>query len=152
MRDLDSIEWFEPKLMRTYPHLLSMDAQVWEAFLRGGLYHPQRVAYDVHVGTPVPLPSQATDMEHRVADGLTRKRIDVVLDFPDQIWVAEIKPFGNHMATGQALQYHQLFTAEYSTSKAVLPVILCFAHDPDLTTFTSRYPVTIIDVPIPDGA
>ena len=92
----------------------------------------KEVWYDVRVGQAVPLPVGASDIERRIAAGLTRKRIDVVCLVEDGYWVVEVKPRASMLAVGQVLSYVRLFAAEYEVPGAVIPVIVCDDYDEDL--------------------
>ncbi len=71
-------------------------------------------------------------MEQRIANGLTRKRIDAVCRVYNGFWVVEVKPYANMVALGQALTYSRLFRQEYELVGEVLPVIVCDSCDQDL--------------------
>ena len=150
MPTIAELPWQKPDIMSQYPHMLTMDAVVWSAFLRELSPALDRVAYDVHVGTPMPVPAGSSPMQLRIAAGISRKRIDVVADTGKALWVIEVKPYGNHQACGQALQYHHLFVAEYSPPPPCLAVIVCAEHDPDINDLARQHDIRIIDVAVTD--
>ena len=117
--------------MPHYPHMMREDTAVWTRFLQMGSVSIKEVWYDVHCGQAVFLRDSATQMEQRIADGVTRKRIDVVASVDGGLWVIEIKPYGNMFAIGQILTYVKLLKQEYIVPDIVLPVIICNNIDTD---------------------
>lgn len=122
----------KPIIMPHYPHMLSEDTAVWSKYLAAPIAAIQEVWYDVHVGKAVPLPAGSSDLERRIASGITRKRIDVVARVGSALWVVELKPFGGMQALGQVLSYTRLFVKEYWPACEVLPVLICSEVDEDL--------------------
>jgi len=122
----------EPLLRPHYPHMLAEDNAVWSAFLTKNYDRLQEVWYDVRVGTPVELAPEASEMEKRIAAGLTRKRIDVVALVEGAFWVIEVKPYASMLALGQALSYARMFALQYQVPGRVVPVIVCDTADGDL--------------------
>lgn len=122
----------KPIVMPHYPHMLPEDRRIWTIFLEAQVVKISEVWYDVHVGQGVRLPEGASEMEQRIRDGITRKRIDVVCHVGDKYWVVEVKPRANMYALGQILTYVRLFSVEYAMVDEVVPVIVCDEVDDDL--------------------
>ncbi|GAI07867.1 unnamed protein product [marine sediment metagenome] len=112
--------------------MLAEDTAVWTKFLLSGFIEIKEVWYDVRVGQPVFLGLGASDVDQRIAAGLTRKRIDVVCSVGGGIWVVEVKPYANMYAVGQIFTYARLYTLEYTSPGQVIPVIVCDDYDVDL--------------------
>lgn len=125
-------EGMKPLRRPHYPHMLSEDNAVWDKFLSTDAYRIEQLWYDVRVGQPVFLGPNASEMEKKIAAGVTRKRIDVICEVLGDIWVVEIKPYGNMLAIGQVISYARLFALEYSVVGRVIPVIVCATQDSDL--------------------
>lgn len=121
-----------PLLRPHYPHLLAEDNAVWSKFIDQNIGRLQEVWYDVRVGQPVKLHEDASDMEKKIAAGLTRKRIDVVALSGGDYWVIEIKPYASMLALGQVMTYARLFALQYEVTGRVIPVIVCDTIDADL--------------------
>jgi len=121
----------------SYPHMLSQDLVVWTAWLRSGRAMPARIAYDVKVGTPIPTDAAASAAEKAIAEGTGCKRIDAVCDWQTEVWVVEVKPYGNHAALGQALMYRELFRTRYEVGVPIIGVICCSEADPDLESLAN---------------
>lgn len=136
----------KPDIMPHYPHLLSEDSAVWTKYLADPVTQIKRVWYDVHVGIPVELPADATEMERKIAAGVTRKRIDVVAKVDGGFWVIELKGVGNMTAFGQALVYSRLFESEYRPPGAVLAMVICGEVDLDLVADFEDHGVGLIVV------
>lgn len=122
----------KPILRPHYPHFLFEDTGVWTKFLKTDAHRLKEVWYDVRVGQPVLLDVGASDIERRIAAGLTRKRIDVVCSVGGGFWVVEVKPYASMLAIGQIISYTRLFRLEYAPGGEIIPVIVCDAFDEDL--------------------
>ena len=112
--------------------MLAEDNAVWTKFLQTDGFRLKEVWYDVRVGQPVPLPADASDMDRRIAAGLTRKRIDVVCSVGGGLWVVEVKPYASMLAVGQVISYARLFALTYTVTGELIPVIVCDSFDEDL--------------------
>lgn len=119
-------------VMPHYPHMLAEDVVVWTKFLEKMGKVIKAVWYDVHVGQPVEVPATATEVERKVAAGVTRKRIDAVCHVGSEFWVVEVKPFANMLALGQAYTYARLFLMEYEVPGRTKPVVVCDELDRDM--------------------
>lgn len=132
-------------MIRThYPHMLAEDNAVWTKFLEQNFERLHEVWYDVRVGQPVDLDPAASEMEKRIARGLTRKRIDVVGWDGGSYWVIEVKPFAGMLALGQVISYARLFALEYVIKGRVVPVIVCAEADADLLDEFEEFGILVI--------
>lgn len=131
-------------VMPHYPHMMREDTEVWTKFLASEFIQIKEVWYDVRVGQPVLLGPEATDMDQRIAAGLTRKRIDVVCSVAGGIWVVEVKPKANMYAVGQVITYARLFRKEYFSSRQIVPVIVCDDYDEDLVEEFDEFGVLVL--------
>ncbi len=135
-----------PIIMPSYPHLLADDTDVWTKYLKSPITDIKKVWYDLHVGDPVFWRSGATEMDKRIAAGLTKKRIDVVASVGGGYWVIELKRVGNMVALGQALAYARLFREEFNIYAEVWPVVICDDLDLDLIEDYDINKVALIEV------
>jgi len=135
----------KPLVQNHYPHMLAEDVRVWTKFLRTDAHRIREVWYDIRVGMPVLLGVGASEMEYKIARGLTRKRIDVVCSVEGGTWVVEVKPYANMYAMGQVLTYVRLFEQEYSTSGEVTPVLVCDSYDGDLVDEFDEFGILVIE-------
>ena len=122
----------KPVIRPHYPHMLQEDNSVWTRFLQTDAGRIKELWYDVKVGLPVFLGVGASDLDRRIAAGVTRKRIDVVCSVGGGYWVVEIKPRASMLAVGQVLSYVRMFRLEYATGGQAVPVIVCDSYDEDL--------------------
>lgn len=103
----------KPEVRAKYVHMLAEDHSTWTAFLYG---HPEEfdeVWYDVHVGQPMAVPAGSPDYLRAVADGVSRKRIDVVAVSGGVWYVIEVKKHANMESVGQVITYRDLFVKEF---------------------------------------
>lgn len=125
--------------------MLGEDTIVWTRFLESGDFELKEVWYDVHVGLPVLLPVGSDSIVKRIADGVSRKRIDVVAIVDSVYWIIEIKPVATMFAMGQVLVYERLFEAEFDPDLEVWPVLLCDTVDEDVVPECERLGVVVVE-------
>jgi hypothetical protein len=101
------------------------DVRVWTRYLQQRASSLEEVWYDLHVGTPMSVPAGMDESMQRVADAVSRKRIDVVARVGTGFWIIEVKPVCNTEALGQAINYVTLFRKEYPGPEALIPVVVC---------------------------
>jgi len=134
----------KPDVMIHYPHMMTEDTDVWTKFLKAATVEIKEVWYDVRVGMAVEIVDGGTEMDRRIAAGLTRKRIDAVCSVGGGIWVVEVKPYANMYAVGQIVSYVRLFEKEYITSGEIIPVIICDDYDTDLIEEFDEFGILVI--------
>lgn len=122
----------KPEVLRKYPHMLPEDVKVWSAFIESGFGEIREVWYDVHVGTAVIAPVILGEAMQRVADAVTRKRIDVVGRVGGGFWVIEVKPVCGMEALGQAVTYRRLFNEEFGDGSDIVGVVICNQVEADV--------------------
>lgn len=127
-----------------YPHFLAEDDSVWTRFLKTDADRITRVWYDVRVGKPMYLSPGASEVEIKVAAGVSRKRIDVVCLVKGEYWVVEVKPYASMLASGQVITYARLFAQEYVRDGRVIPVIVCNRVDDDLIDGFSELGILVL--------
>lgn len=134
----------KPVVMPHYPHMMMEDIGVWSRYLTSPVVPIEGVWYDVHVGAGMRVPAAASDMDKRMAAGISRKRIDVVCRCEGGLWVVEVKPFANMLALGQVINYTMLFRRDYAPLEGVMAVIVCDQFDEDVFESAELTGVTII--------
>uniref|UniRef100_A0A6H2A1H4 PD-(D/E)XK nuclease superfamily protein n=1 Tax=viral metagenome TaxID=1070528 RepID=A0A6H2A1H4_9ZZZZ len=102
-----------------YPHMLPVEAELWDRLLK--IRRPPfiKLEYDVHVGELVEEPPGLPDYLKGMLQAVYRKRIDVVAYDSDCIYVVEVKPRAGLSAIGQVMAYKLLYQDEF---KPMLPV------------------------------
>lgn len=87
--------------------------------------------YDVHLEVPIPeIPSHWTKQDLKRWEGLTAKRIDLVVHAQDAIWIMEITPKVSKAAIGGCLTYRDLYIKQFQPDKQVLCGIIVEMDDP----------------------
>jgi len=137
-------EAMNANVMANYPHMMAEDRDIWTKFLELGEFEIGKVWYDVHCGLGLPVPGGAGSTEYKISQGVTRKRIDVVCQVNDEIWIVEIKPHTNMKALGQIITYKKLFEEEYSVTYRIIPVILCWTIDPDIVPILKEFGIRVL--------
>lgn len=136
----------KPIVQAWYPHMMAGDTAVWSEFLKDPPVKIERVWYDVHVGKQVAGVRSEDVLGNKIAAGLTRKRIDAVIQTSSAYWVIEVKPFAGMVALGQVIAYSRLFAAEYVVDREILPVCVCGEPDPDVIDDFERMAAVLIQV------
>lgn len=134
----------KPEVRSRYPHMLPEDAIVWSGFIESGFGEIREVWYDVHVGTAVIAPVALGEAMQRVADAVTRKRIDVVGRVGGGFWVIEVKPICGMKALGQAVTYRRLFNEEFGDGSDIVGVVICFQVEGDVIETAEELGVLVI--------
>jgi len=132
---------------RTYPHLMPLDAALWDAWLDLCDYDIDAVWYDLKVGSLPPGTDLSTPARQAIAEGTLLKRIDVVAQIDGQLWVIECKPYANHVPLGQVLAYAALLPLRYALALPLRPVVIAAARDPDLIGLYRHHGVHVELVP-----
>lgn len=135
----------KPQVRNRYPHFLAEDVEVWSKFIKTDGHRIIECWYDLKVGTGADLPVDATDMERKISNGISRKRIDVVCRVAGNIWVVEVKPWANMYAVGQVVSYVRLFRKEYRTDVEVIPVLVCDSFDKDLLDEFDEFGILVFE-------
>lgn len=129
-----------------YPHMMPEDTIIWTRFLKNADVLIDEVWYDVRVGSAVPVDTGQPEWMKRMAEYVTRKRIDVVARRGRDYWIIEAKPFAGVVALGQALYYANAFKAEYKPAGSVVPAVVTDLVDPDVQSILDRYGVVVFEV------
>lgn len=133
-----------PKKMHRYVHMLPEDQKVWDAYLDRGHDGFLNVWYDIHVGNAVVVPPGSPAYLLKVAEAVTRKRIDVIAELDRELWIIELKPVCTSQALGQVTVYRELFGREYSGTLPTVPVVICFKVEEDVLETVKRLGVHVI--------
>jgi hypothetical protein len=142
--------------MAKFPHLLPVDAALWQQFLEqyGGAYN--QFEYDVRVGAGRD-PGAAYPPNIRFdAIILSQRRIDVVGYQAKLITLFEVTASAGLTALGQMIAYPHLFIETHSPDRPVKPHLVTYAFQADIeklyiangidyTIIQPRTPVTITE-------
>ena len=125
-----------------FPHMSKLDRKVWLRFLHGD--HPPflDLNYDVRVGSAEYATGEQAAQYDRMWEELIRKRIDVVAETKEEVWIVEVKPIANMSALGQVLSYSLLYEEERHPAKPIRRVVICQEIDRDMVKVYQAYDVT----------
>ena len=135
-----------PEPRRRYLHMSMIDSMVWSAFLEKHGPEVDRVWYDVWCGDGEGQGVGSAQSDRRLSDGLYCKRIDAVCLVAGLYRICEVKPYGNHVALGQALMYGELFKRRYPELRPVELVVVCATQDKDCGRVMALSQVTCVEV------
>lgn len=117
---------------RKYPHLLPEEAETWTRFLMAEPDYFGLVDYDVHVGKGAePDPTWPSNMK-RMAERITRKRIDVVCQRLGETWLIDVKDRAGISAIGCMHAYEKLWMADNPGSPRPRLCVICSRCDRDV--------------------
>jgi len=119
------------------------DVPVWLAFYRAKkkLYFGYR--YDVRVGSQAFISYDAPEWLKADAIALSMKRIDVVFEDSENIYITEVKPRITPYTLGQVLTYATLFSDQYKPEKSIVATIIASQVDPDVMGIAQQQGVQI---------
>jgi len=134
---------WKPLIKLKYKHMMPADWSTWSQFLASELMRIDELWYDVHVGRPVDMPDDSPEYLIKVAMGVTRKRIDVVVRLGSELSIIEVKPHANMESVGQIATYRDLFKKEFEIKGAIKAVIVAKTCDADILETAEQLGVTI---------
>ena len=108
------------------------DAYLWSKFNDKFPNIYDRVEYDVRVGEAVTLPDPAPDWLRRSARDLSRKRIDVVAETTNSIFIIEVRTRAKSSVIGDLISYRYLYNITFNPKKKLIPVLITDSIDADL--------------------
>lgn len=122
-----------------YPHMMPDDVATWERWLAKHKDDVADYAYDIKVGESITTPEDLPEPYAGMAQLLSKKRIDVVITYPDKILVAEVKRKAGWTAIGQLLGYPLLFSREYTTDVPITGLLIAESLTLDTKTILDTY-------------
>jgi hypothetical protein len=134
----------KPVVRRRYVHMMPEDYEAWSAYLVSERNELLEVWYDVHVGEPMHVPAGAPEYMKNVAEGVSRKRIDVVGRSAQGIFVIEVKPWASMQALGQVVTYTNLYVREFEIHGSVQAMIVAMECDRDILETAQTMNVKIV--------
>lgn len=133
-----------------YPHMMPDDLPVWIRWL--DLHEPDwlRIDYDVKVGAGIELDPDFEEPYRSNAVGLSKKRIDAVLIYPDKHVIVEVKGLADWKAIGQIMGYPVLYERYIKPDLPVIPLLIAAAFTLDLQDIMDHYELPYDLVPLPE--
>jgi len=122
-----------------YPHMLKEDYPVWESFLKQNLELFERVYYDVRVGGVVSTDPGIPEKDKQMFYDNTAKRIDVLAETKDELWIIEVAARPGLRAVGQLQTYLALWMEDPAILKTTKAVLVCQSIDADMERSLTFY-------------
>ena len=130
--------FYDPIKLRRYPHMFPKDIAIWERFLDLHAAEYTGFSYDVKVGKGTELPPSAPEEYARMADILSKYRIDVVGFKNGEIEIIEVKPEASTVAIGQVVAYVALYLRDFNPAAKVTGAIVTDRWIPDIEYLTKE--------------
>jgi len=113
-------------------HLNKWEAYIWSKWLKKHIDEYFGYTYDVHVGTTTKTPKDWSDNYKRDVAALSRKRIDVVMEDIDSIYIVEVKDRAYPECLGRIITYRDSYIDTYNPDKPIKIILVATYIDPDL--------------------
>jgi len=136
----------KPVVKVRYPHMMPEDTAIWRRFVKNGLYLPDKVWYDVHVGMPIDVSGEKEPWVQQYIDKATKKRIDVVGRTGQNWIIIEVKPRAGIVALGQAIFYTWAFLREVEILGEIQGAVVTDSADPDLVPLFDELGIVVFEV------
>lgn len=126
-----------------YPHMLPADVILWERFLSRYREEYDKFEYDVHVGKVKPIYPTSPVNLMKLAEAVSRKRIDVVAYKDIFRVIIEVKPYAGLSALGQLLGYEILYRREYPGPYTLMLGVVTDRLDEDMEVLFDHYNIHV---------
>lgn len=137
---------FPPEKLVRYPHLMVQDVLIWERYLEQHATEWIGFRYDVRVGEGIELPESEPEYIRGMALALTEKRIDVLGEKGNEVWIIEVKPNAMLSAVGQVLSYQVLFEDRFPDQPKPKLMIVTDRKGPDLQSIAAKFNISVVVV------
>lgn len=118
--------------------MFPLDIGIWERFLDKYGKDYTGFDYDIKVGSGAVVPEEWEDNYKRMAEILSKYRIDVVGHKPGRLEIIEVKPEASTVAIGQIVTYMELYKRDFSPSDTLVGVIVTDREIGDTRLLTSK--------------
>ena len=115
---------FSPTFPRIPPGMLKPDFLIWKRFQAKFSSMFKTVYFNVRIGEPAPVIENLPIEIRKLAEDLSRRRIDIVGETVDNWWIIELKPSAGASALGQAILYRTLWRLEPPDQRPVVAAIV----------------------------
>ena len=122
-----------------YPHMLPEDIPVWNMALDRDAHLFERVFYDVRLGGVVDSDPAHSEKMREMYYNVTAKRIDVLAELKDELWIIEVATKPGLRAVGQLMTYVALWYDDPKINKKAVGVLVAHAIDADLARSLEIY-------------
>jgi hypothetical protein len=129
--------------------MLPADVPLWHRFLDSNAWRYERFYYNVRVGGP-DISKLNTDLATAKSwYASTAKRIDVIAEKKNEIWIIEVASNPYIRAVGQCITYPFLWKEDPKIIKPVIMALLCYYIDSDLERILKYHKVRVIKIDAP---
>lgn len=118
------VETYKYEKRYHYPHMKPADIAIWERFIDKNPDAYDTCQYDFWVGSPPPFNPIVNEATEGSADGLYRRKIDVVGSKNGVLDIIELKPKAGLSAIGQVRGYVALYVRDETPPVRPNPVII----------------------------
>ena len=108
------------------------DVAIWNRFMAANPTAFEAVAYDVAVGEGAEFDTNTRPDGGGDVNRLYQRKIDVVAQAGDVLYIIEIKPRATTAAIGQVKGYMRLFARDYNPKQAMQPLIITDSLMPEM--------------------
>jgi hypothetical protein len=124
--------------------MLPSDVPLWKKYLDAHANEFLRFYYNVRVGGPDISKIEGDETIKRMWYLSTAKRIDVIAEKKDELWIIEVASSPYLRAVGQCLSYLYLWNQDPKIDKPAKMVLLCYYLDSDLEKVLNHHGVKVI--------
>lgn len=100
------------------------DAYLWAKFLEKNPDKYRNFSYDVRVGVKALIDKTAPDWLRKSAEMLSQKRIDVVMEDANKIYVVECRVNAKSGVIGDLVVYRHMYIKRFNPNRPVVPVLI----------------------------
>ena len=122
------------------------EIELWQRFL---VAHPDRfteLEYDVRVGQGAEIPAGFTPSLNRMAEALTKQRIDAIGTSGADRTIVEVAPSAGTDSLGQLLVYRQLWASEHPGEVQPKLMLVTDVDRPDIRSVAQAEAVELVIV------
>lgn len=122
-----------------YRHMMPNEVPIWERWLAGEGARFAPYEYDVAVGEGLVIEGEADELVKRIAQALTKKRIDAVSKRLGVVRIFEVKPRAGLSAVGQLIGYRELYRQTFNYRGAIELWLITDRLQPDMEPILKRH-------------
>jgi len=126
--------------------MLPSDVPLWHRYLDKHANEFLQFYYNVRVGGPDVSKLDADATIKRMWYLSTAKRIDVIAERAEEIWIIEVASSPYLRAVGQCLSYLYLWNLDPKMTKPAKMVLLCYYLDSDLEKVLTHHAIKVIAI------
>lgn len=137
---------FSPTWSGRPPHMSPEDRQIWERWRSSSMVGlAERVYFDVGLTTAVAPPGTDLSMS-RMWERVTAQRIDVVLEYPKEWFIVELRHDASASAIGRLLSYIMLWGQDPPDKRPVSAILVTDRPAVGLADLSNRHGVKLVVV------